>query len=467
MSAPLIDAAAAGATPAGATAIASTAPTASTAANLAANAAPARMADREICRFLTGFVGLTLLSGMTIGMNKVLSTLLGIHLGVSNLQLAMISSAETFAMALGTIPAGYILARGNPKYLYAAVSLTLSAAFCALPWLPGWQWVASLMFLVGLCISLRIVAMSTVFLVRLPEIGQSKAGWYKGTLTLGMQFAGPLTGNYAIANMGLKAGFLVSAAMFALLAFLGWHVMPETSGRRPGAGSAAGSGGHTGARSGAHAATATVGVDGAGSAAASGGVASSWHELWRLPAVRTTYLFEILASFTASSVGVFSLLLAMRVLHWPHQHAVWLMAVQGLSFVVVLLGLGKPVLGSPRRDRIYGGAHLAIMLALLLLGTLPYTATYLFASVLLGLGLGVNALVNTDRIGRAPVDKAKVSSHLTLFGMVGGTGGALAAGRLADSIGLQHVFLAWLLPWLAAWCFYHLRRVFPKGELNA
>jgi ACDE family multidrug resistance protein len=397
---------------------------------------PAGSADGEVRRFLIGFVGLTLLSGMTIGMNKVLSTLLGIHLGVSNLQLAVISSAETFAMALGTIPAGYILARGNPKYLYAAVSLTLSAAFCALPWLPGWQWVAVLMFLVGLCISLRIVAMSTVFLVRLPEIGQSKAGWYKGTLTLGMQFVGPLTGNYAIANMGLKAGFLVSAGMFALLAVLGWRVLPETSGRKPGAG-------------------------------LGGGNAATWRALWRLPAVRTTYLFEILASFTASSVGVFSLLLAMRVLHWPHQHAVWLMAVQGLSFVVVLLGLGKVVLGSPQRERIYGGAHLAIMLALLLLGTLPNTAAYLFASVLLGLGLGVNALVNTDRIGRAPVDKARVSSHLTLFGMVGGTSGALAAGKLADSIGLQHVFLVWLLPWLVAWCFYHLRRVTPKGEISA
>lgn len=399
----------------------------------------------EVRRFLRGFIGLTLLSGMTIGMNKVLSTLLGLHLGVSNLQLAVVSSAETFAMALGTLPAGYILSRGNPKYLYAGVSLTLSAAFCALPWLPGWQWVALLMFLVGLCISLRIVAMSTVFLVRLPEIGQSRAGWYKGTLTLGMQFAGPLTGNYAIAQLGLKAGFLVSAAMFALLAVLGWQVLPATSGKRRQAG-----------------------------APGNDGNAGSWRALLRLPAVRTTYLFEILASFTASSVGVFSLLLAIRVLHWPRQHAVWLMAVQGLSYVAVLLALGKPVLASPHRERIYGAAHLGIMLALLLLGMLPYSATYLFASVLLGLGLGVNALVNTDRIGRAPVDKARVSAHLTLFGMVGGTCGALAAGRLADSVGLQRVFLFWLLPWLAAWSFYHLRHLrapapaaaLPQGETS-
>jgi hypothetical protein len=71
--------------------------------------------------------------------------------------------------------------------------------------------------------------------------------------------------------------------------------------------------------------------------------------------------------------------------------------------------------------------------------------------VLLGAGLGVNNLVNIDRIARAPVDKAKISAHLTLLGMLGGTAGALAAGSLADLIGLQQVFLLWLLPWTLAW----------------
>ena len=392
--------------------------------NGAVPAAAALQDTGQLRRFLAGFIGLTLLSGMTIGMNKVLATMFGLHLGVSNFQLALISSAETCAMALGTLPAGRILARGNPKYLYAGVSLTLSVLFCILPWLPGWQWVALLMFLVGLCIALRVVAMSTVFLVRLPALGQGKSGWYKGTLTFGMQFAGPLAGNYVVAHLGLHAGFLVSALMFAILALLGWQVLPAHAGQRHG---------------------------GDGERGASG-----WRELLRLPAVRATYGFEVLASFTASSVGVFSILLAIQVLHWPREHAVWLMAVQGLSYVAVLLGLGNAVLGSGHRERYYGAAHLAIMAALLLLGLLPSTLAYLAASVLLGLGLGVNALVNTNRIAYAPVDKARVSAHLTLLGMAAGTLGALAAGRLGDLIGLRNVFLLWLLPWTGAWMLYQL-----------
>lgn len=379
-------------------------------------------------RFLAGFIGLTLLSGMTIGMNKVLGTLLGLHLHVSNLELAIISSAETVAMALGTIPAGRLLARGDPRFWYAGVSLTLAALFCALPWLPGWQWVALLMFLAGLCISLRIVAMSTVFLQRLPQLGQGKAGWYRGTLTLGIQFIGPLTGNYLIAHLGLHSGFMVSAGAFALLAVLGWQVLPSSgAGRRD-----------------------------------SVKPAESWRNLLKIPAVRVTYAFEILSSFTGSSVAVFSLLLAMRELGWSRDHAVWLMAMQGLSFVVVLLFLGGVLLRSRWREQVYAGAHLGIMLALLLFGLAPTTWAYLLAALLLGVGLGVNNLVNTDRIARAEVDKARVSSHLTLFSMAGGSVGALAAGRLADSIGLRNVFLIWLFPWAVAWLLFHFKNLRRK-----
>ena len=377
---------------------------------------------QAVRRFLIGFVGLTLLSGVTIGMNKVLATLLGIQLQVSNLQLATISSAETFAMAIGTLPAGYILSRGNPKVLYATVSLLLSAIFCVLPWLPDWQWVAIIMFLVGLCISLRVVATSTVFLVRLPEIGQSKAGWYKGTLTLGIQFLGPLIGNTAIAQMGLQAGFWVSSALFAVLAVLGWSVLPDTTGNPR-----------------------TVAV----------GTASSLRSLLALPVVRVSYVFEALASFTASSVGVFSIVLALRVLHWPREHAVWLMAVQGLSYVAVLFGLGKIVLRSVWRDRYYAGAHIVVLLALLTLAWMPWSLAYVLASVGLGCGLGVNNLVNMDRISRAPADKAKISAHLTLLGMAGGSLGALSVGHLSDRMGLQPVFLLLTIPWLLAWAFYH------------
>lgn len=378
-----------------------------------------------IRRFLAGFISLSLLSGITIGMNKVLGTLLGVHLGASHWQLGLIGGAETFAMALGTLPAGWLLSRGNPKVLYALVSVALTVLFFVLPHIRSWSFVALTMFVVGLCISMRVVAVSTVFMVRLPELGQNRAGWYKGTLTLGMQFLGPLIGNELIARLGLNWGFACSGLMFVVLALLGWSVLPESSRPKP--------------------------TPGAAPADAATRLPGTLRELLRIPDVRRTYLFEILGSTTASSYATFAILIAVEILRWPLHLGVWLMAVQGIAYVGVLLGAGRLLLQRARIPLYYQLGHALIVISLLLLGTTHVAASFVLASVCLGAGLGLNNLINFSRLSQAPVDKARASALLTLFGMLGGTFGAVSAGMLSRGFGLQGVYLLWVLPWVLLW----------------
>ncbi|MFT4046974.1 MAG: MFS transporter [Solimonas sp.] len=376
-----------------------------------------------IRRFLAGFISLSLLSGITIGMNKVLGTLLGVHLGVAHWQLGVIGGAETFAMALGTLPAGWLLSRGNPKMLYAIVSLALTALFFVLPHIPSWEFVALTMFIVGLCISMRVVAVSTVFMVRLPELGQNRAGWYKGTLTLGMQFLGPLIGNELIVRLGLNWGFATSGLMFVALALLGWSVLPESNRPRAPAG------------------TGKPAVP----------LPGSLRELLAMRDVRRTYLFEILGSITSASYATFSIVIAVEVLHWPLHRGVWLMAVQGIAYVGVLLGAGRLLLLRERVPLYYQLGHVLIVAGLLLLGTTHVAATFVLASICFGIGLGLNNLINFSRLSQAPVDKARASAQLTLFGMLGSTFGAVSAGTLSGWFGLQGVYLLWIVPWVLLW----------------
>lgn len=375
-----------------------------------------------IRRFLVGFISLSLLSGITIGMNKVLGTLLGVHLGVEHWQLGIIGGAETFAMALGTLPAGWLLSRGNPKVLYAFVSLTLTALFFVLPHIPSWQFVSLTMFAVGLCISLRVVAVSTVFMVRLPELGQNRAGWYKGTLTLGMQFLGPVIGNELIARLGLTWGFAMSGLMFMVLALLGWSVLPASS--RP---------------------QRLVDVP------PPPPLPGSLRELLAMRDVRRTYVFEILGSITASSFATFAILMAVEILHWPLHMGVWLIAAQGVAYVGVLLGAGRLLLQRERVPAYYQLGHVLIVVGLLLLGTTRNATSFLLAAVCFGVGLGLNNLINFSRLSQAPVDKARASAQLTLFGMLGSTFGAVSAGLLSRWFGLQGVYLLWLVPWVLLW----------------
>lgn len=378
--------------------------------------APVTATPQSINRFLAGFVALSLLSGITIGMNKILGTLLGLHLGVTPFQLGIIGGAETLALALGTLPAGILIGRGNPRLLYATVSLILTGMFFVLPHIPSWRLVAFGMFAVGLCISFRIVAMSTVFLTRLPEIGQAKAGWYKGTLSLGIQFAGPLIANFFTASLGLSVGFGISAVLFAILAVLGWNVLPDAP----------------------------------PAPKQTGALPARLRDLLRFPVVRTTYLFEVLGSVTASAYGVFAILMAVRILHWPVHLGVLLVAAQGLAYVAVLLGGGR-LLNGPNAERWYQAGHLLIVAALLLVGGTAWSPAFIVAAICFGFGLGINGLINFSRLAQAPVDKGRVSSHLTFFQMIGGAFGAMSSGWLAQHIGLQTVFLLWALPWIALW----------------
>lgn len=372
--------------------------------------------DAEVRRFLAGFIGLTLLSGITIGMNKVLGTLLGVHLGVDHWQLGVIFGAESLAMALFTLPSGYLLARGNPRHLYAAVSLVLAALYLLLPHLPLWWWVAVVMFGVGLCISLRVVAAATVFMARLPQLGQRRAGWYKGTLMLGVLFAGPLLGNQLIASFGLVWGYTVSALLFATLATLGLRVFPSAV-ARPDAASAA---------------------------------PASLRTMLGIPEVRRIYVFEVIGNITTAAFTAFAILAAVEILDWPLHHGVWLIVAQGLAVVTVLLGGGRLVLQSGRERQWFATGHVLIVLALLLLGTTRQAPLFVLAAIALGLGLGLNNLVNFSRLSQLPVNKASASAQLTLSGMLGSTFGAVAAGTLSHRFGLPAVYLSLIGLWLLA-----------------
>jgi ACDE family multidrug resistance protein len=132
--------------------------------------------------FFLFFIILSLCSGLTIGMNKILITLLGLSLHLENWQLGLINGSETLAMALATLPAGLLLAVYSPRFVYGLVSILLLVIFLIISHIKFWYFLPALLVIAGFCIAFRIVAMSSSFLHYLPKIGNQWAGWYKGSL---------------------------------------------------------------------------------------------------------------------------------------------------------------------------------------------------------------------------------------------------------------------------------------------
>ena len=167
--------------------------------------------------FLAGFMLLAAFSGATIGMAKIVTTLYALHIGASPMQLGVISAMESLGMVLLTLPAGFVIARYGARRVYFLASLGPLLLNLAIPLAGSWLWLAAARLLIGLCIPFRIVAMNSAFLRQLRHIGNDKAGWYRGALTLGMGLLGPLLGNW-LSGGSFTLGFVVIGLCFGLMA---------------------------------------------------------------------------------------------------------------------------------------------------------------------------------------------------------------------------------------------------------
>src|SRR5690606_20675505 len=130
-------------------------------------------------RFLFKFMLLSVLSGITIGMGRVVTTLYALHIGADSLEVGLIASIEALGRLLMTLPAGFLVAAYGVQRIYFLSSLGPMLLSLAIPWMQSWTGVALMRGLISLCIPFRVVSMNSSFLLQLPRIGTSKAGWYR------------------------------------------------------------------------------------------------------------------------------------------------------------------------------------------------------------------------------------------------------------------------------------------------
>ena len=258
--------------------------------------------------FLIKFVGLSIVSGSTIGISKILITVFGLSLQATNWQLGLIGAAETLGLALGTIPAGIMVSRGSPRALYGKASAIVAVCYLLIPRLGVWFALLPLMLFTGFCISYRIVSMSSIFLGQLGAMGNGWAGWYKGTLALGTMAIGPWMGHLLTKGLGIKSTFYVSAGLFAGMATIGLLALPPT--------------------------------DGNGARRSRRRTGNCLRPIWQNRQVRLACFMEGLSGYCSAFFSTFMLVILMRDHGWARDRAVHLFVLNGVVYVSVLLGAG-------------------------------------------------------------------------------------------------------------------------------
>ncbi|MGY4533068.1 MFS family permease [Pseudomonas sp. TE3786] len=368
--------------------------------------------DKTRTSFLLNFMLLAAFSGATIGMAKIVTTLYALHLGANSMQVGIISAMESLGMIFLTLPAGFVIARYGARRVYFLASLGPMLLNLAIPLFGHWLWLAAARLLIGLCIPFRIVSMNSAFLQQLRHIGSSKAGWYRGALTVGMGLIGPLLGNWLSSSTSFTFGFVVIGLAFGAMAAysLGfWSDAPV--------------------------AELTQGP--------ALGMLADIRAMVANVEIAESCLIELVGSATGSLFGTFIILLAMDVAKLSQTQAVSLVMVQGLASVTALFSLGY-VLQRSGRAFAYIVSLSAALTALALLGFAQSYWLLALGGVLLSTGTALIHLVNMTQMSEHAMDKSKISGLFNLASMVGGFSGAILGGVLSHYVGLANLFLCWI-----------------------
>jgi len=366
--------------------------------------------------FTLAFVGLALMSGITIGMNKILVTLLALHLNAESWQIGLLIGAESLSMMLMSLPAGIFISRFSARWVYALSSIGAMALYPLIGYSSSWYLAALFLFIAGICIPFRVVAMNTSWLERLPEVGTSRGGWYRGTLMLGIGLVGPLLGNMATNHFGVHGSYWITSILFAVMSLYGFIILSRTRVAD-----------HTNS------------------------VSSGVKEMLKYltdPMVRQVCIYDGLGGMVRGFFGTFIIIIAVRQYHWSTQQGITLMVVEGATFVTVLLLLGHLVAKLGEKHT-YNLSHGSLITGLLFLGLSGGVIGFLIGAVLQAIGQALNHLVNISRLAHSGKNMGHVSGLFTMVGMAGGFAGATLGGFLSEGFVLQDIFLLWIPIWLA------------------
>lgn len=375
-------------------------------------AAPVAASDPDARRFLSSFMVLASVSGLTIGMGRVVTTFYALSVGATTAQIGFISAAEALGKMIVTLPAGFLIYRFGARRIYSTATIGSMVLSLAVPITKLWYGVAVVRALVALCVPFRVVSMNSSFLQRLDEIGTHRAGWYRGSQSLGVSFLGPIAGGALVASTNYWVSYAVISVSFAFMALFSRTFLPEES---------------------------AVETD-------DGGNASPLRELVQMlrhARVGESCFIEFISSSITTLFTTFIIVLAVKVAGLNEHQAVFLVTMQGVAGVCSLFVLG-PLLRSISVKAGYVIAIPGAVLALAMLGTMHSLLSLAIAALLLSMSAALVHLANMVELSGAMFSKSKLASVYNLSGMLGALFGSLAGGLLSQALGLDRMFLVWI-----------------------
>lgn len=364
---------------------------------------------------ITSFLILNIVSGTVGGAMQLVVPLYAMSLQASTAQIGVIRGISGIGMLLLVIPAGFLVDHYGSKRLFLTGSFSGFLSTLALTVAKVPLAMIVLMGLSGLFSSLKMTALNASFFRNLKNMGLEKAGWFKGSMSIGLTFLGPAFGAFLVSVTGYRAIFFILAALTLIPTALVFFFHSEPAQAGP-------------------------------VSELRGVVGRQLGEFRQLIGQRSLYLPLLTESLSTSCFATFStfiVVIAVQILQLQPAAASVLMTAEGGVFILTVFVAG-PLITKLSQFQLYLLSVTVTSLGLALVSISNTFALLAFSSVVLGLGLGLINLVTSSRIGTMKGEKGKI---VALFAASVGAGislGPMIGGVVGQYLGTQNIFLAFI-----------------------
>jgi predicted MFS family arabinose efflux permease len=364
---------------------------------------------------ITSFLVLNIVFGTVGGAMQLVVPLYALSLHATTVQIGIIRGISGIGMLLLVIPAGFLVDHYGSKKLFITGSIAGTFTTFALTAAKVPLAMTALLGLSGLFSSLKMTALNASFFKNLKDMGLDKAGWFKGSMSIGLTFLGPVFGAFLVKIAGFGTIFTLLAFMTLIPASLVFFFHSEVR--------------H-------HAQMAEFRTV----------VRRQLHDFREMIGRREIYLplfTESVSTACFSTFSTFIVVIAVKSLHFKPGIASFLMTVEGGVFIFTVFATGT-LINRLSQLQLYMVSVSVTVVSLVVL-TIADTMLLITAStVILGFGLGLINLVTSSRIGRMEGEKGKI---VGLFSAAVGAGisiGPMLGGVVGQYFGVRNVFLVFV-----------------------
>lgn len=264
---------------------------------------------------MASYLVLNITSGTVAGAMQLAVPLYALSLKADTAQIGLIRGISGIGLLLLVIPAGFLVDHYGSKRLFLVGGLFGTVATFSLVTAHTPLAIAAVMGLAGLFSSLKMTALNSSFYSNLQSMGIEKAGWFKGSMSIGLTFLGPLAGGWLAHAISYDELFKLLAACTLIPISLVFFFHNEPA--RQGSG-------------GLRAAVRKQLTDFAG--------------LIRRRELYLPLLTESLSTSFFATFSAFIVVLAVQSLHLPATAASLLLSIEGGLFIITVFAAGKLIL---------------------------------------------------------------------------------------------------------------------------